>query len=294
MADVKPALAGRSGRQRGPCWLEGSSAGARVQAQAGDGHVGVAGVGEDRHPAPDPGEPQHHEFRGVHRRGQQAGAVQGEGDGSRAVIAGGDERGVTAAVDVGQPDELVAGPDDLLDGGAAPTSARPRGLRRSGRSMPGTSSSGLVSAVDARQGCPPVTPSRACAGRGRRGRGRPGRWRSSRRPGRCRRCSGCGAVTRSRRGTGGSPERSSPRWAGRRVAGCRGGSAAGRGREARGWPTRHEQRQAAQTIALRVRTRNNNLFRRPAGLADGLALKEPALLTVLPWDSPQQLGSPVP
>ena len=36
----------------------------------------------------------------------------------------------------------------------------------------------------------------------------------------------------------------------------------------------------------------NNLFRRPAGLADGLALKEPALPTGPPWDSPQQLGSP--
>ena len=39
---------------------------------------------------------------------------------------------------------------------------------------------------------------------------------------------------------------------------------------------------------------NDNLFRRPAGLADGLALKEPALPTAFPWDSPQQLGSPVP
>src|SRR6202020_2339170 len=39
---------------------------------------------------------------------------------------------------------------------------------------------------------------------------------------------------------------------------------------------------------------DNNLFRRPPGLADGLALKEPALLTDAPCDSPQHnLGPPV-
>ena len=38
----------------------------------------------------------------------------------------------------------------------------------------------------------------------------------------------------------------------------------------------------------------DNLFRRPAGLADGLALKEPAPPTATPWNSPQHLGSPVP
>jgi hypothetical protein len=32
---------------------------------------------------------------------------------------------------------------------------------------------------------------------------------------------------------------------------------------------------------------NHNLFRRPTGLADGLALKESALPTASPWDSPQ-------
>ena len=46
---------------------------------------------------------------------------------------------------------------------------------------------------------------------------------------------------------------------------------------------------------LRARARKPPiLFRRPAGLADGLALKEPALHTGLPCDSPQQFGSPVP
>ena len=38
----------------------------------------------------------------------------------------------------------------------------------------------------------------------------------------------------------------------------------------------------------------NGLFRRPAGLADGLALKEPAPPTGSPWDSPQGTGSPAP
>ena len=53
------------------------------------------------------------------------GAVQREGDGARAVVAGRDEGGVAAAVDVGQADQLVAGPDDLLD-------RRGRGHRRGG------------------------------------------------------------------------------------------------------------------------------------------------------------------
>ena len=40
-----------------------------------------------------------------------------------------------------------------------------------------------------------------------------------------------------------------------------------------------------QMTALRVRNRKtNNLFRRPAGLADGLALKEPAPPAVKPRD----------
>src|SRR5689334_3751311 len=50
-----------------------------------------------------------------------------------------------------------------------------------------------------------------------------------------------------------------------------------------------------QTNALLGPNRKTDyLFRRPAGLADGLALKEPALSTESPWNSPQQSGSPVP
>ena len=142
--------------------------GARVQPQAGDRHVGVAGVGEDRHPAAEPVRApamNSEESSGVV---EQARAVQREGHGARAVVAGRDERGVAAAEDVGQPDELVAGPDDLLDGGR-------RGHRR-GReavdvaraSCPGTSSSGLVPAVSASAptALPPVA---RAADAGRRG-----------------------------------------------------------------------------------------------------------------------------
>jgi len=50
--------------------------------------------------------------------------------------------------------------------------------------------------------------------------------------------------------------------------------------------------QAGYDTAEGTRPQDNNLFRRPPGLADGLALKEPALPMGPPWDSPQQLGSP--
>jgi len=78
---------------------------------------------------------------------------------------------------------------------------------------------------------------------------------------------------------------------------------AGTGRDAAGFAGQRgggadcvdcRNRQAAKNYAEGTNPHKNNLFRRPPGLADGLALKEPALLTVLPWDSPQQLGSPVP
>src|SRR4029079_18610478 len=53
------------------------------------------------------------------------------------------------------------------------------------------------------------------------------------------------------------------------------------------------------TIAMKIgasaRGKNDiDLFRRPAGLADGLALKEPALHDLHCRGSPQLIGSPVP
>ena len=49
-----------------------------------------------------------------------------------------------------------------------------------------------------------------------------------------------------------------------------------------------------ESVVTRARDPHSYLFRRPAGLADGLALKEPAPPTDSPRDSPQQLGSPAP
>src|SRR5580693_7349493 len=49
----------------------------------------------------------------------------------------------------------------------------------------------------------------------------------------------------------------------------------------------------AKLGSIRWGTRKS-LFRGPAGLADGLALKEPAPPAVSPRDSPQRTGSPAP
>ena len=64
---------------------------------------------------PTPWEPQDmnsEESAGVE---EQVRTVQGKVDGPRAVISGRAERGVTAAEDVRQPDDLVTRPDDRLD-----------------------------------------------------------------------------------------------------------------------------------------------------------------------------------
>src|SRR5271154_1071635 len=50
---------------------------------------------------------------------------------------------------------------------------------------------------------------------------------------------------------------------------------------------------AAKLGIIRWGTRKS-LFRKPAGLADGLALKEPAPPAGSPRDSPQRIGSPAP
>src|ERR1700742_3613242 len=86
----------------------------RVKGEAGDDHPGVFGVGVDGDPlararfAPglEPGR--------VERAFQQAAAVQGVGDGARAVVAGGFEGAVAAAPDVGRVGDRVRRRDDLL------------------------------------------------------------------------------------------------------------------------------------------------------------------------------------
>src|SRR5829696_2908941 len=90
---------------------------ARVEPEAGDHGVGVAGVGEDRDPrALAPLAPLHERAR-VERAVEQVAAVEGERDGRRAVDAGGDVEleVVPAAVEVGQVLQRVRGPDGLLD-----------------------------------------------------------------------------------------------------------------------------------------------------------------------------------
>ena len=60
------------------------------------------------------------------------------------------------------------------------------------------------------------------------------------------------------------------------------------------WPRSRQSSSLSKQHAEGSHPQNNDLFRRPAGLADGLALKEPALLTVHRGIRPKQLGSPVP
>src|SRR5689334_20066107 len=60
---------------------------ARVEPQAGDGHVGVAAVGVDGHPLARAGVAPLLEAAAVEGLVEQAGAVQRERDRARAVIA---------------------------------------------------------------------------------------------------------------------------------------------------------------------------------------------------------------
>src|SRR6185436_17859482 len=60
---------------------------ARVQAQAGDHGIGVAGVGVDRDPLALAALAPAHEAAGVQRRLEQARVMQRVGDGAGAVVA---------------------------------------------------------------------------------------------------------------------------------------------------------------------------------------------------------------
>src|ERR1700710_1951408 len=88
-----------------------------VEAVAGDRHVGVPAVGVD-------GDPAAFAFfaPGHHRTGgkgafEEFAAVQGVGDGARAVVAGGGEAGVAPAPDVGLGTDLVGRGDHGFDPG---------------------------------------------------------------------------------------------------------------------------------------------------------------------------------
>src|SRR4051794_37496959 len=71
--------------------------------------------------------------------------------------------------------------------------------------------------------------------------------------------------------------------AGRGAGTARGGGGCGRAQRDNGNDGSYEQSDP-----------QNDLFRRPAGLAVGLALKEPAPPVDSPRDSPRELGSPAP
>jgi hypothetical protein len=94
----------------------------RVEAHAADLHEGVTGVGEDRHPPAGPGLAPARERARVERALEQAGRGEREGHRAAAVVGRVDPDAlgalapVAAAVDVGQPRDLVGRGDDPLDG----------------------------------------------------------------------------------------------------------------------------------------------------------------------------------
>src|SRR4051812_4893355 len=88
---------------------------ARVEAQPRHDHVYVAAVGVDGDPLAGAGVAPAREAAGRQRVLEQARAVEREGDGARAVVAGVVPLAVTAAVLVRLARDLVAGRDDLLD-----------------------------------------------------------------------------------------------------------------------------------------------------------------------------------
>src|ERR1019366_6941893 len=110
------------------------------------------------------------------------------------------------------------------------------------------------------------------------GRVRRDRRQVERRGGGCR-GGGCrsGGCRSARRGGGGG------------TGGCASGTGGQGARRSNG-----HGNQAADNRTEGRYPQNNNLFRRPAGLADGLALKEPALPTVLREIRPNNLGPPFP
>jgi very-short-patch-repair endonuclease len=88
-----------------------------VEAEPGDRHVGVAGVGVDGDPAAFAFFAPALERAGGKRAFEKVAAVEGEGDGARTVVAGGGEAGMAAAPDVGLGADFVRRGDDRLDAG---------------------------------------------------------------------------------------------------------------------------------------------------------------------------------
>src|SRR5882757_7392919 len=86
-----------------------------VEAVTGDRHVGVTAVGVDGDPATFAFFAPAHHRAGGKGTFEELAAVQGEGDGARAVVAGGGEAGVAAAVDVGPGADLVRRGDHGFD-----------------------------------------------------------------------------------------------------------------------------------------------------------------------------------
>ena len=85
----------------------------RVKAPARHLHPDVARVGVDGDPPPGPGVSPVLEVAGDHRRADQPRGRQRVADRARAVVTVGVEGGVTAAVDVGERGDRVAGGDHL-------------------------------------------------------------------------------------------------------------------------------------------------------------------------------------
>src|ERR1700761_1729039 len=86
-----------------------------VEAEPGDRHVGMAGVGVDGDPAAFAFFSPALEWAGGEGAFEKFAAVEGEGDRTRAVVAGRGEGGVAAAPDVGLGADLVRRGDDRLD-----------------------------------------------------------------------------------------------------------------------------------------------------------------------------------
>src|SRR5690349_3826462 len=87
-----------------------------VEPQAGDRHVDVAAMGVDRDPPALAATSPAGVLAGSHRSTDEAGALQREGDGTRAVVAGVLPLGMAAAVPVRVLGDLIAGCDHALDG----------------------------------------------------------------------------------------------------------------------------------------------------------------------------------
>ena len=246
--------------------LVGAPAG--VEAQAGDDHEGVAGVGVDRDPLALAGLAPAHEAGRVERLVEHPGAVEGVGHRARAVVARVLPRAVPAAVLVRLGGDPVAGGDDRLDqrrrAGAArsaspssPTMALPVGARPARPRARARLDRGAQHGASARLMRPST---RRCAraptsARGGRCRGRTGRRRAVRKP----------RVRKSWRTRTSLPripilQRPRPKVRLAAAASATGTVAAPRAKKA--------------TASVRQRDNENPFLSSPTGLAVGLARKE--------------------